>query len=83
MLLVEEFSYATKALQDFGLPPNINLWIVWNWLPLIKERMSHFFYGKGFYIFYFKLKEDKDLIFYNSPYFYNTRVIFEPMDSKF
>lgn len=71
MLLVEEFSYATKALikqfTRLWSSLDINLWIVWNWLPLIKERMSHLFFGKGFYIFYFKLKEDKDLIFYSGP----------------
>lgn len=40
-----------------------------NWQPLIKGRVETYFYGKGFFIFYFEFKEDKDLIFRNDPSF--------------
>jgi hypothetical protein len=32
--------------------------------------MNHFFYGKGFYNFYFELKEYRDIIFLSGPYFF-------------
>jgi hypothetical protein len=40
-----------------------------NWVSLIKRRMNHFFYSKGFYTFFFEFKEDRDLIFQNGSYF--------------
>jgi hypothetical protein len=56
-----------------GLWPSlhqIDLWIEWNWHPLVQARMNHFFYGKVFYILYIEPKEDKDIIFRNNPYFF-------------
>jgi hypothetical protein len=38
--------------------------------------MNHFFCGKGFYIFYFELKSDRDLIFRNGPYFFGPRGLY-------
>jgi hypothetical protein len=38
--------------------------------------MNHFFCGKGFYIFYFEHKEDRDLIFRNDPYFFGPRGLY-------
>jgi hypothetical protein len=38
--------------------------------------MNHFFCGKGFYIFYFELKSDRDLIFKNGPYFFGSRWLY-------
>jgi hypothetical protein len=38
--------------------------------------MNHFFCGKGFYIFYFEHKEDRDLIFRNGPYFFGPRGLY-------
>jgi hypothetical protein len=57
-------------------PRQIDLWIERNWHPLVKGRMNHFFCGKGFYIFYFEHKEDRDLIFRNGPYFFGPRGLY-------
>lgn len=40
-----------------------------NWTPLIKSRVTLYFLGKGFFLFEFSEKEDKNLIFRNGPYF--------------
>jgi hypothetical protein len=57
-------------------PQQIDLWIERNWHPLVQGRMNHFFCGKGFYIFYFELKSDRDLIFRNDPYFFGPRGLY-------
>jgi hypothetical protein len=73
--------FFSRALvsQFMGLwssPRQIDLWIERNWHPLIQGRMNHFFCGKGFYIFYFEYKEDRDLIFRNGPYFFGPRGLY-------
>lgn len=40
-----------------------------NWKPLITESVCCFFVGRGFFVFLFESKKDKDLIFRNGPYF--------------
>jgi hypothetical protein len=45
-------------------------------LELIKGSLSHYFYGRGFYVFLFENKEHMDLIFRNRPYFYRTKSIY-------
>jgi hypothetical protein len=57
-------------------PRQIDLWIEWNWHPLVQGHMNHFFCGKGFYIFYFEHKEDIDLIVRNGPYFFGPRGLY-------
>jgi hypothetical protein len=44
-------------------------WIQRNWRPLIKNSVTCYAVGKGFYIFEFISQEDRDLIFRNGPYF--------------
>ena len=44
-------------------------WVTRNWAPLIKNRVTSYFLGRGFFLFEFSDKEDKDLIFRNGPYF--------------
>jgi hypothetical protein len=77
----KSLSFASRALvgQFMGLwpsPRQIDLWIERNWHPLVQGRMNHFFCGKGFYIFYFELKSDRDLIFRNDPYFFGPRGLY-------
>ena len=57
-------------------PRQIDIWIERNWNPLIKGRMNHFFYGKGFYILYFDHKEDINLIFRNNRDFFRSRGLY-------
>jgi len=44
-------------------------WVARNWVPLIKSRVTSYFLGKGFFLFEFSEKDDKDMIFHNGPYF--------------
>lgn len=50
-------------------PKTTESWVARNWAPLIKERVTPYFLGKGFFLFEFSDKDDKDLIFRNGPYF--------------
>ena len=51
------------------LPKATEAWMNRNWKPLIKESVSSFFVGKGYFVFVFESKQDKELIFRNGPYF--------------
>ena len=45
-------------------------WLDQKWKKkTIKGQLSTTFYGKGFYVFLFENKVDRDLIFRNGPYF--------------
>jgi len=50
-------------------PKTTEQWVSRNWAPLIKEKVTSYFLGKGYFLFEFSSKEDKDLIFQNGPYF--------------
>jgi hypothetical protein len=58
--------------QFMGLWPSTKTtdnWIQRNWRPLIKNSVTCYAVGKGYYIFEFISQEDRDLIFRNGPYF--------------
>jgi hypothetical protein len=48
-------------------PKSVAVWIDKNWKPHLKGRMSHSFCGRGFFVFLFEEKEDRDLIFRKWP----------------
>jgi hypothetical protein len=54
-------------------PKAMALWLDQNWRKTIKGQLSTAFCGKGFYVFLFENKADRDLIFRNGPYFMGTR----------
>jgi hypothetical protein len=49
------------------------IWLQKNWHTLINGKMSHLFYGKGFYVFQFETKEERYLIFISDTYFMGAR----------
>ena len=58
--------------QFIGLWPSpkcTESWVARNWAPLIKNRVTSYFLGRGFFLFELSDKEDKYLIFHNGPYF--------------
>jgi hypothetical protein len=62
--------------QFMGLwpsPREMAQWLEKNWKKTIKGQLSTTFCGKGFYVFLFENKADRDLIFRNGPYFMGTR----------
>jgi len=67
-------SLADRALvgQFTGLwrsPKSTENWVIKNWVSLIKNNVTFYFLGRGFSLFEFNTKEDKDLISMNGPYF--------------
>lgn len=67
-------SLSERALigQFTGLwpsPKTTESWVSRNWMPLIRENVTSYFLGRGYFLFEFTVKEDKDLIFPNDPYF--------------
>eukprot|EP00253_Pinus_taeda_P026670 PITA_26670 len=67
-------SLAEQALvgQFIGLwpsPKSTEIWVNKNSAPLIKNDVTSYFLGRGFFLFEFTSKDDKDLIFQNGPYF--------------
>jgi hypothetical protein len=50
-------------------PKTIEKWVGKNWAPLIKNNVTSYFLGRGYFMFEFTSKEDKELIFRNGPYF--------------
>lgn len=73
-LIQVALSLSEQALigQFTGLwpsPKTTESWVKRNWSPLIKENVTSYFLGRGFFLFEFTSKDDKDLIFRNGPYF--------------
>ena len=67
-------SLADRALigQFTGLwpsPKTTDSWVQRNWRPLISKNVASYSVGRGYFLFDFESKEDKDLIFRNGPYF--------------
>ena len=44
-------------------------WIQRNWRPQLKNSVTCYAVGRGFFIFEFISKEDRDLVFMSGPYF--------------
>lgn len=46
-------------------PKSTESWVNRNWASLIKESVTSYFMGRGYFLFEFTSKDDKDLIFQN------------------
>lgn len=67
-------SLSERALigQFTGLwpsPKSTESWVKRNWSLLVSESVTSYFLGRGFFLFEFSSKDDKELIFRNGPYF--------------
>lgn len=65
--------------QFMGLwpsPKTTDDWTQRNWKPLLKHRVTSYPVGRGYYIFEFIDKEDRDLIFRNRPYFMGSQWLY-------
>ena len=61
--------------QFMGLSPSTKTtddWIQHNWRPQLKNSVTCYPIGRGFFIFKFISKEDHDLVFRSGPYFMGT-----------
>jgi len=54
-------------------PKATHHWLDLNWKKMIQGQVSLTFCGKGFFVFLFEKKEDRDLIFRSGPYFMGSR----------
>jgi len=65
--------------QFMGLWPSSRStenWVQRNWRPLITSSVTSYAVGRGYFIFEFISKEDRDLIFRNGPYFMGTQGLY-------
>eukprot|EP00253_Pinus_taeda_P008795 PITA_08795 len=51
-------------------------WVQRNWRPLLPNNVICYAVGRGFFIFEFTTKEDRDLVFRNGPYFMGNQGLF-------
>ena len=51
-------------------------WIQRNWRPQLKNSVSCYAVGRGFFIFEFITKEDRDLVFKSGPYFMGSQGLY-------
>jgi len=61
--LVEQFTGLWPS------PRTIDKWVQKNWRLLISNGVTSYAVGRGFFLFEFISKDDRDLIFRNGPYF--------------
>jgi len=57
-------------------PKTTENWVGKNWAPLIKNSVTSYFLGRGYFMLEFTSKEDKELIFRNGPYFMGPQVLY-------
>ena len=65
--------------QFMGLWPSTRTmddWIQRNWRPQLKQSVTYYLVGRGFYIFEFISKDDRDLVFRNGPYFMGSQGLY-------
>ena len=65
--------------QFMGLWPSSKTtddWIQRNWRPQLKNSVTCYPVGRGFFIFEFISKEDRDLVFRNGPYFMGSQGLY-------
>ena len=65
--------------QFMGLWPSSKTtddWIQRNWRPQLKNNVTCYPVGRGFFIFEFISKEDRDLVFRNGPYFMGSQGLY-------
>ena len=51
-------------------------WIQLNWRPQLKNSVTCYAVGRGFFIFEFISKEDRDLVFKSGPYFMGSKGLY-------
>ena len=66
--------YCTHGL--WPSPKTTDDWTQQNWKPLLKHGVTSYQVGRGYFIFEFIDKEDKDLIFRNGPYFMGSQGLY-------
>lgn len=75
-LSLTERAFVGKFTGLWPSPKTTETWVNKNWAPLIKSSTTSYFLGRGFFLFKFTSKDDKDLIFQNGPYFMGPQALY-------
>ena len=85
-LLSEDTIHVTFSLEDRALIgkfidlwlslKSIESWVQRNWRPLITQNVASYLVGRGYFLFDFKSKVDRDLTFQNVPYFMGSQGLY-------
>jgi hypothetical protein len=75
-LFLAEKALIEKFTGLWPSPKMVEAWIDERWRPLIQERVTRCAVGRGFFVFSFSSKEDRDLVFRSGPYFMGSRGLF-------
>jgi hypothetical protein len=75
-LYLAEKALVGKFTGLWPSPKTVDAWIEERWRPLIQETVTRSAVGRGFFVFSFSSKEDRDLVFRSGPYFMGSRGMF-------
>jgi hypothetical protein len=75
-LYLAEKALVGKFTGLWPSPKMVDAWIEERWRPLIQEKVTRSAVGRGFFVFSFSSKEDRDLVFRSGPYFMGSRGLF-------
>jgi hypothetical protein len=75
-LLFAETALIGKFTGLWPSPKSVEAWMDDRWKSLIQGKVSLFAVGRGFFVFGFASKEDRDLVFRSGPYFMGSRGLF-------
>jgi hypothetical protein len=76
VLKIVEHGLVGQFMGIWPSPRVVSEWVDKNWSPLIQGKVSSSFCGKGFFLFLFETKTDRDLIFRSGPYFMGARGLY-------
>lgn len=68
-----ETALVSQFTRIFPSPASMEAWLDKAWHPQIKEGLTLYACGRGFFVFHFQLLEDRDLIFRNDTFFFGSR----------
>ena len=75
-LLLAENALIGKFTGLWPSPKMVEAWVEDRWKPLMHGTVSLCAVGKGFFVFSFSRKDDRDLVFRSGPYFMGSRGLF-------
>lgn len=76
VLLLSEKALIGKFTGMWPSPKVVEHWISEHWKPMLHGQVSLFATGRGYFIFLFLNKEERDLVFRSGPFFMGSRGIF-------
>lgn len=75
-LLLAEKALIGKFTGLWPSPKTVGAWMEDRWKMLVQGEVSLCAVGRGFFVFRFSRKEDRDLVFRSGPYFMGSRGLF-------